>query len=597
MASCVCGSDLWPYRGVRPVKEPTRIGHEFVGVVEAVGSDVRTVRAGDFVIAPFALSDGTCPHCRNGIHTSCEHGEWWGGEDGNGFMIDGGQGEYVRVAMADGTLVATPEMPDDAMVPSLLTLSDVMGTGHHAARSAGVGPGQTVVVVGDGAVGLCAVLAARRLGAERVIAMSRHADRQSVAREFGADVIVEERGDEGAARIEELTAGVGADAVLECVGTKESMAQAIGSARPGGRVGYVGVPAGGAGAADRHPVLLQRGRGRWGGAGSGVHPRAPRRRVGGQDRSRQGVRPDVRTGRGGRRLPRHGRAHRDQGPADAVSALRLRRTSDAGQFLERTGAFLRSRPIEHSVLLSVPAQWVDVDSEAARANWWLWVEDGDDVVAAAIQTPPHGVGVSPAPDHALRLLASELYAHRPGLPSVSGVRHAARDVRRGLAPARRACAQGRHGPGRSTWPTRCEPPAGVPGRLRQASTSDADLLRQWARGFYDDTGAVHDDRDTIGPKVEAGVLFVWEVDGQPVSMVAHSAAEGGITRVSLVYTPPSLRGNGYASAVVAALTARELAHPGRQCMLYTDLANPTSNKIYQAIGYRRVGEAVTLSFA
>jgi threonine dehydrogenase-like Zn-dependent dehydrogenase len=245
VASCVCGSDLWPYRGVRPVKEPTRIGHEFIGVVEAVGADVRTVRSGDFVIAPFALSDGTCPHCRNGIHTSCDHGEWWGGNDANGLMIDGGQGEYVRVAMADGTLVATPEQPDDAMVPSLLTLSDVMGTGHHAAHAAGVGPGQTVVVVGDGAVGLCAVLASRRLGAERVIAMSRHADRQSVARQFGADVIVEERGDEGAARIEELTGGVGADAVLECVGTKESMAQAIGSARPGGRVGYVGVPAGG----------------------------------------------------------------------------------------------------------------------------------------------------------------------------------------------------------------------------------------------------------------------------------------------------------------------------------------------------------------
>ncbi|WP_426564528.1 zinc-dependent alcohol dehydrogenase family protein [Angustibacter sp. McL0619] len=245
VASCVCGSDLWPYRGVRPVKKPTRIGHEFVGVVEAVGGDVRTVRTGDFVIAPFALSDGTCPHCRNGIHTSCEHGQWWGSEDDEGRMIDGGQGEYVRVAMADGTLVATPELPDDAMVASLLTLSDVMGTGHHAAHAAGVGPGQTVVVVGDGAVGLCAVLAARRLGAERVIAMSRHADRQAVARRFGADVIVEERGDDGAARIEELTDGVGADAVLECVGTKESMAQAIASARPGGRVGYVGVPAGG----------------------------------------------------------------------------------------------------------------------------------------------------------------------------------------------------------------------------------------------------------------------------------------------------------------------------------------------------------------
>jgi threonine dehydrogenase-like Zn-dependent dehydrogenase len=245
VAACVCGSDLWPYRGVRPVREPTRIGHEFVGVVEEVGSEVSTVRAGDFVIAPFALSDGTCPHCRNGIQTSCDNGQWWGSEDDDGRMIDGGQGEHVRVPMADGTLVATPGVPDDALVPSLLTLSDVMGTGHHAALAAGVGRGQTVVVVGDGAVGLCAVLAAKRLGAERVVAMSRHADRQAVARQFGADEIVEERGDEGTAKIKEITGGVGADAVLECVGTKESMAQAIGSARPGGRVGYVGVPAGG----------------------------------------------------------------------------------------------------------------------------------------------------------------------------------------------------------------------------------------------------------------------------------------------------------------------------------------------------------------
>ncbi len=245
VAACVCGSDLWPYRGVREVKQPTRIGHEFVGVVEAVGSEVSTVRVGDFVIAPFALSDGTCPHCRNGIQTSCLNGEWWGSEDDDGRVIDGGQGELVRVPMADGTLVATPETPDDALVPSLLTLSDVMGTGHHAARAAGVAPGQTVVVVGDGAVGLCAVLAARRLGAERVIAMSRHADRQAIAREFGADDVVEERGHDGVARIKELTGGVGADAVLECVGTKESMQQAIDSARPGGRVGYVGVPAGG----------------------------------------------------------------------------------------------------------------------------------------------------------------------------------------------------------------------------------------------------------------------------------------------------------------------------------------------------------------
>jgi hypothetical protein len=245
VASCVCGSDLWPYRGVNPPESPKRIGHEFVGVVEEAGNEVQTVRSGDFVIAPFAVSDGTCVHCRNGVHTSCAHGAWWGGEDEFGLPVDGGQGEYVRVPMADGTLVATPDAPDDAMVPSLLTLSDVMGTGHHAALAAQVGPGSTVVVVGDGAVGLSAVLAARRLGAGRIIAMSRHADRQELAQVFGATDIVAERGPEGVARVKELLGGIGADAVLECVGTKESMQQSLDSARPGGRVGYVGVPNGG----------------------------------------------------------------------------------------------------------------------------------------------------------------------------------------------------------------------------------------------------------------------------------------------------------------------------------------------------------------
>lgn len=246
VASCVCGSDLWPYRGVIETKKPIRIGHEFVGIVEDLGAEVSTLKRGDFVIAPFAVSDNTCVHCRNGVHTSCQRGAWWGGTDEHDLPIDAGQGQAVRVPMADGTLVATPEPPDDAMVPSLLTLSDVMGTGHHAAVSAGVGPGRTVVVVGDGAVGLCAVLASRRLGAEQVVVMSRHADRQAVAREFGASDIVEERGDEGVARVQELLGGIGADAVLECVGTKESMQQAIDATRPGGRVGYVGVPAGGA---------------------------------------------------------------------------------------------------------------------------------------------------------------------------------------------------------------------------------------------------------------------------------------------------------------------------------------------------------------
>jgi threonine dehydrogenase-like Zn-dependent dehydrogenase len=249
VAACVCGSDLWPYRGVVETTEPHRIGHEFVGVVEEVGSQVRTMRAGDFVIAPFALSDGTCVHCRNGVQTSCERSAWWGGEDSEGLPIDAGQGEAVRVPMADGTLVVAAdgsELPADAELAGLLTLSDVMGTGHHAARAAGVGRGSTVVVVGDGAVGQCAVLAATRLGAERVIAMSRRTDRQALARDFGATDVVSERGDEGVAMVTELLGGIGADAVLECVGTKESMQQAINATRPGGRVGYVGVPAGGA---------------------------------------------------------------------------------------------------------------------------------------------------------------------------------------------------------------------------------------------------------------------------------------------------------------------------------------------------------------
>ncbi|MET0433856.1 MAG: zinc-dependent alcohol dehydrogenase family protein [Cellulomonas sp.] len=245
VAACVCGSDLWPYRGVRPTRQPRRIGHEFVGVVEEVGSDVRTLRPGQFVVAPFTVSDGTCVHCRNGVPTSCVHGSGWGGDDAEGVFTDAGQGEYVRVPLADGTLVAMPDAPDADLLPHVLTLTDVMGTGHHAALSAGVGPGSTVAVVGDGAVGLCAVLAAKRLGAERVIAMSRHASRQALAREFGATDVVAERGDEGAAAVRDLLGGVGPDQVLECVGTKESMQQALDTARPGGQVGFVGVPAGG----------------------------------------------------------------------------------------------------------------------------------------------------------------------------------------------------------------------------------------------------------------------------------------------------------------------------------------------------------------
>ncbi|MBX3078287.1 MAG: zinc-dependent alcohol dehydrogenase family protein [Cryobacterium sp.] len=244
-AACVCGSDLWPYRGITPTAEPHRIGHEFVGIVEAVGSAVANVAVDDFVIAPFYFCDNTCINCRNGVSTSCLNGGWWGSNDRDGHFVDGAQGERVRVPLADGTLVATPEVPDAALIPHLLTLADVMGTGHHAAVSAGVAEGSTVAVVGDGAVGLCAVLAAHRLGASRIVAMSRHVARQTIAREFGATDIVEGRGDDGVAKVKELFDGIGADFALECVGTKESMDQAIRSVRPGGMVGYVGVPAGG----------------------------------------------------------------------------------------------------------------------------------------------------------------------------------------------------------------------------------------------------------------------------------------------------------------------------------------------------------------
>lgn len=236
--ACVCGSDLWPYRGESPF-EPGPIGHEFVGVVEDLGSEVTTLHKGDLVISPFAYSDGTCPNCRNGITTSCINGGFY---PMNG---DGGQGEAVRVPFADSTLVTVPGSGhSDAMMRSLLTLSDVFATGHHAAICARVKPGQTVAVVGDGAVGLCGVLAARRLGAERIIALSRHPDRQQLAREFGATDIVAERGDQAVQRINEMTDEIGVDATLECVGTAQAMQTALDIARAGSMVGFVGVPHG-----------------------------------------------------------------------------------------------------------------------------------------------------------------------------------------------------------------------------------------------------------------------------------------------------------------------------------------------------------------
>lgn len=234
VAGCICGSDLWPYRGENPITEGDTIGHECVGIVEEVGSAVGSFRPGDFVVVPFDHCDNTCPHCLAGAQNAC---------DNLGFTASG-QAEYARVTQAEGSMVTTNGVPDAGLLPSVLTISDVMPTGWHAAVSAGVRPGSTAVVVGDGAVGLCGVLAAKLLGAERIVAMSRHEPRQRIARRFGATDIVAERGEAGVAAIMEITGGVGADAVLECVGTHDSMDTAFRIARPGSTVGFVGVPHG-----------------------------------------------------------------------------------------------------------------------------------------------------------------------------------------------------------------------------------------------------------------------------------------------------------------------------------------------------------------
>src|SRR5947209_5255413 len=229
--TCVCGSDLWPYRGLQPINGPTPMGHEYCGIVEEVGGAVKSVKPGQFVIGSFATSDNTCPNCRYGYQSSCQHREF----------ITRAQAPVLRVPLADGTLVATPDLPPDDLVPSLLAASDVLGTGWFGADAAHVQPGSTVAIVGDGAVGLCAVIAAKHMGAERIIMMSRHEARQKLAREFGATDIVTERGDEGVARIKDMTEGLGAHSVVEAVGTQEAMLQAIRSTRPGGYVGFVGV--------------------------------------------------------------------------------------------------------------------------------------------------------------------------------------------------------------------------------------------------------------------------------------------------------------------------------------------------------------------
>jgi threonine dehydrogenase-like Zn-dependent dehydrogenase len=235
--AAICGSDLWPYRTMEPSATGRRMGHEFIGVVEDAGADVRTLKPGDLVVTPFVWSDGTCIFCRRGLQVSCLHGGRYG-VDG----VDGGQGEAVRVPQADGTLVVLPVGEDDALMPSLLTLSDVMATGHHAAVSADVGPGKSVAVIGDGAVGLCGVLAAKRLGAGRIIILGRHEDRTALAQEFGATDVVSERGEEAVERVRELTDGLGVDSALECVGYDEATRTAIALPRPGGAVGRVGIP-------------------------------------------------------------------------------------------------------------------------------------------------------------------------------------------------------------------------------------------------------------------------------------------------------------------------------------------------------------------
>src|SRR2546421_11507781 len=233
-AACVCGSDLWPYRGIQPTAQPTPMGHEYCGTVQELGSAVKSIKRGQFVIGSFFASDNTCPNCQIGYQSSCQHRE----------LVGGAQAPLLRVPLADGTLVATPNIPSEELIPSLLTLSDVMGTGWFAADAANVKQNSTVAVVGDGAVGLLGVLSAKQMGAARIIAMSRHESRQKLARDFGATDIVTERSDEGVARIKELTDGIGADSVLECVGTQESMKQAIRSTRKGGDVSFVGVPHG-----------------------------------------------------------------------------------------------------------------------------------------------------------------------------------------------------------------------------------------------------------------------------------------------------------------------------------------------------------------
>ena len=280
----ICGSDLWPYKSMPHEEAGRRMGHEFIGLVDAVGSDVATIEAGDLVVSPFLWSDGTCAFCREGLQSECLHGGRYGFAD-----VDGGQGEAVRVPQADGTLVVLPVGPDDALMPSLLALSDVMGTGHHAAVAARVGPGRTVAVVGDGAVGLCGVIAAKRLGAERIILLGSNPDRIALGQEFGATDVVRERGDEAVERVRELTEH-GAHSVLECVGLQQAVETALAIARPGGAIGRVGVPEHDS-TPNRCRVLEERLDRRRPGPGPRLHRRTAPGRARGPDRARPRLRP------------------------------------------------------------------------------------------------------------------------------------------------------------------------------------------------------------------------------------------------------------------------------------------------------------------
>jgi hypothetical protein len=283
------------------------------------------------------------------------------------------------------------------------------------------------------------------------------------------------------------------------------------------------------------------------------------------------------------------------GTSELPKSLTPRYTSDAAAYLDRVGGFLRRRPVEHSVLLSVATAHLGPAAATARADLWLWVEEGQEVVAAAQHTPPHGAYLSTGPPEAMQALARTLWLLRPGLPGVAGL---------GTAPAEFAAEWSRLG-GPPASPSMhlgvyaaetVSSPTGITGRFRLSTEADASLLRSWVDRFVVESGATPSGQDQVGPMVRAGRMFVWEVDGTVVSMAAISVAEGGVSRVQYVYTPAAERNHGYASACVAALTARELTTPGRTCMLYTDLANPTSNGIYQAVGYRRVGDAVDLRF-